>query len=475
MKQKMARFFHDEAAEGFEIASRFKKRDFSGNTGKVLKNSFWQIATTLAAKVGSLFFTIILARLMLPEIYGLYGLALSTILFFSVFSDLGIISGMGVFIAKLIDKHPGRAKGYFYYFIKYKVVLLFVSSALILSMAGFLANVYYGKPIFYAILAGAIYLPIQQLTGFIAPLFNMKNEFKPQFIREIIIQVSRLILLPLAIIYLLSGLSTEKYLLFVMLILSFCYLLGLLYIWGLARIKHPFGKAEVKRIQESEKVEAWKFILPLSVTALSGIFFGYIDQIMLGHYVGGAFIGFYQAAFNLISSATIIIGFGAAAVFPVLARLKGKKLERGFRKSRGATFLISIVAFIFTVIVSKFLILFIYGEAYLTAYYYMIPLSLLLVSFPMIAIYQTYYMSQEKSKLISIMLVGSTILNILFNFIFINIGLKFGVELGGLTGLGITDGMFWGVMGACAATILSRYVFLGGLILGRRVPNKKSD
>ncbi|MAG39602.1 hypothetical protein CMI41_01370 [Candidatus Pacearchaeota archaeon] len=461
------KFFYDEAAEGFEIANKFRKRDFSGNSGKVLKNSFWQIATTLTAKVGSLLFTIILARIMLPEIYGLYGLALSTILFFGVFSDLGIGGGMGVFIAKLIDKRPGKAKGYFYYFVKYKVVLLVLSSALLVAVANFLASNYYNKPIFYALLAGAIYLPVQILTSFIGPLFTLKNDFKPQFVREIIVQISRLVILPLAIIYFLKEMPIESYLLWVILLLSLCYFFSFVYIWILAKLKHPFSMARRVPLAQKEKSDAWKFILPLSVTALSGVFFGYIDQIMLGHYVSGAFLGFYQAAFNLISSATVLIGFGSAAVFPVLARLKGKHLELGFKKARRMTALISVLAFIFTIVVAKYIVLLVYGDAYSTAYYYLLPLSVLLISFPMISLYQIYYLSQEKSKLISILLIGSTVLNILFNFVFINLGLTFGPAAGIVLGLSV-DGMFWGVMGACIATILSRYIFLFGLFFGRR-------
>jgi len=75
----------EEAKDAKEVLGRIKRRDFSGNEGRVIKNSTWQIATTLTTKIGSLLFTIIIARLMLPEIYGLYGLALSTILFLGVF------------------------------------------------------------------------------------------------------------------------------------------------------------------------------------------------------------------------------------------------------------------------------------------------------------------------------------------------------------------------------------------------------
>ena len=73
-------------------------------------------------------------------------------------------------------------------------------------------------------------------------------------------------------------------------------------------------------------------------------------------------------------------------------------------------------------------------------------------------------MSQERSKLVAILLVGSTVLNVLLNYVLINLGLTFGGGLEGLTGLGGGDVMFWGVMGACVATITSRWVFMEGLV-----------
>ena len=96
-----------EINETKEILTRIKNKNFLGNEGRAIKNSSWQIATTLIAKIGSLIFTIIIARLMLPELYGLYGLALSTILFMGIFSDLGINSALTTFLSKTIE--IGRA------------------------------------------------------------------------------------------------------------------------------------------------------------------------------------------------------------------------------------------------------------------------------------------------------------------------------------------------------------------------------
>jgi O-antigen/teichoic acid export membrane protein len=451
---KGEKFIREEMKDSKKILRRLKNRDFHGDSGKVIKNSFWQIATLVTAKIGSLLFTILLARIMLPEIYGLYGLALSTILFFSIFNDFGITTGLGTFLARNLDDNPGKAKSYFYYFGRYKFFLLGFSSLLIILSAKFLAGIFYNKPILYALLVGVIYLPIQQLIGFVSPLFNLNNNFKPQFIKELILQISRITLIPLVIIFFLEKLNVENYLLWLFVSLSLCYFIGLVYLLVLAKKKHPFNKRKSPGLNKQEKKNAWIFILPLSVTALSAVFFGYIDQIMLGHYVESAFLGFYQAAFNLITAAAALISFIPGAVFPVLARLKGSRLEKLFKKSRNTTLLLSILAMLFTWIVSKWIILLIYGAEYLPARYYLIVLALLLVSFPMISIYQTYFMSQEKSAYLSITLLISAILNIFLNYFLINLGSSFS--------------MYWSVMGAAVATVISRYFFMVCLIFRRR-------
>ena len=72
--------------EVFGILDMFRIRKFVGYTGLALKNSTYKFLNTAIAKGGSLIFTIIVARLLLPELFGLYSLALSTIIIFASFS-----------------------------------------------------------------------------------------------------------------------------------------------------------------------------------------------------------------------------------------------------------------------------------------------------------------------------------------------------------------------------------------------------
>src|SRR3989344_7019812 len=90
----------EEESDFKSFFNRIRERDFSGNMGLAIKNSTYQFSSNIVAKVGALIFTIILARIILPETFGLYNLVLSTIMFFYVFSDLGTNEALIYFSSK---------------------------------------------------------------------------------------------------------------------------------------------------------------------------------------------------------------------------------------------------------------------------------------------------------------------------------------------------------------------------------------
>jgi len=436
--------------EAFDIARRLRDRNFSGNKGTAIKNSTYDIGRTIVAKVGSLLFTVILARLLMPELYGLYGLALSTILMFAGFSDLGISSALVPFISKYIDKSKTKAKAYFIYISKVKVILLFIGSLLLVFSAKYFSDIYYNKPIFLALLAGAIYLPISTMSTYLGHIFSSENNFKVAFIGEVIYQLVRLTFIPILIIYIVKKIADYDVSLFYMILgLTVCFIvLGIYYI-GTYFYKKPLGSSRAEKISKREKKDVWLFILPLTFTVFSGLFFGYIDTFMLGHYVDSEYIAFYQVALNLISSAATVIAFSGSAMLPLFSRFKGNKLKKSFRKARLITVIISLAAMVFTFVSAPYVIWIVYGKDYLPATIFLRVFSLWLISFPLTSLYQAYYTSQKRTKEFSIMLLISAIMNIALNYIFINMGLS--------------HGMSEAVLGACVATIISRYLYLFGL------------
>ena len=453
--EKKRGFFEGEKKDFKNVFGRIRRRNFSGETGQAVKNSSYQLTQKIVMKIGSLFFTIILARLLMPEKMGIYSLALSTIVLFAAFSDLGIGSAIITYISKN-KKNPRKAKGYWKKLLYWKLFLLSITSFVLLLSSYFIANNYYNKPIFYALLAGAIYLPIVGLLGFFEQTFKADNNFKIPLIKEIIFQTSRFILVPLGVLLLLNiNLSVSLLVLGILVLLILSYFIAFIYILFRLKKRVFFLNSKSEDLNKNEILDLKRFILPLSATALSGMFFGYIDIIMLGHYISGEFISYYQVAFSLVGSAAAILGFTAIALFPLFSRLKGIDLERLFRKSRNFTLLISFFAAIFTYFTGYWIIKLAYGSAYLSAVPILKLLSILVFILPLLGFYVNYYVSQKRTKTIMWLLLTSTFLNIVFNFV----GITYGLAHYGFIGA---------IFGATIATILSRLIYFVGLVSWRK-------
>lgn len=452
----MNNLIKEEGKDIKDIFRRIRKRDFSGDTGQAIKNSSYQLTQNLVMKFGSLFFTILIARLLMPELFGLYSLALVTIVLFASFSDLGISSALITYGAKMLGrKDLKKTKGYVKKLFIWKLRLIFIASGILLASAYFMAEVYYAKPIFYALLAGGLYLPIVSLVGFFEKMFKTTENFRIPAVKEMIFQIIRLILVPLTIfLFLKFGISDQGIIVVTLFALIGSYFVALLFLVWKAR-KIEFLKIKANNLNKKEINDLKKFIYPLSAIAMAGLFFGYIDILMLGHFVSSKFIAYYSVAFSLIGSVATIIGFSASSMMPIFAKKSGKVLESIFRKTRNLTILISIAAGIFTYFIAGDIIRIAYGTEYLPAVSILKLFGVLIILLPIIFIHISYYTTQKKTKELAWLIVGIAILNVVFNWFGISYGLKIGGEMGA-------------VFGAVWATILSRILYLGGLLAFRK-------
>ena len=455
-------FLKKEKLDIRNIFGRILKRDFSGTTGLVIKNSFYQFSRDLTAKLGSFIFTVILARLLLPEMFGLYSLALSTIIIFAAVSELGVNTTLVRFIAKEYGKKKRKLRAYLLYLGKIKIILIFSSAILLLILAKYMSNNFYQKPIFLALLAGALYIIFIQSISFLQSMLQAANHFKPIFKREIILQISKIILVPLAIIFAIKySLSNEINLMLIILFLAFSLFLTSLFLFFDVK-KIYFKKIKIEKIdklQKKQKNIINKFLFATATLALSGVFFREVDKVMLGHFVQSEFIGYYTAAFSPISALIPLIGFIAIVVLPIFSRLKGKRLEQGFKKSIRIMLLFSTGAFLAVQILSYFIILIIYGKEYLLALNILRILSLLLFTIPAVSLYQSYYISQGKPQIVAKLLVTATILNIILNYLFIICLLPYG-HLAAVYGVGI-------------ATIISQGFYMVSLLIAKKQKDKR--
>ena len=210
---------------------RFRRRDFTGDVGQAIKNSSHQLTINIIMKVGSILFTIIVARLLMPELFGIYSLSLSIIILFSSFSDIGIVPTLTTFISKsLRDGDKEKAKKYTKKLLKWKVWLLFLVS-LILIISSYFITVYIGKPIFYALLVGSLYLFIFGLLNFLDSIFKAYSIFRYSTLKEVFVQLLKLVIVPLTIILTINYVSDKGVMIAITLLAStLCYSFGIFYL-----------------------------------------------------------------------------------------------------------------------------------------------------------------------------------------------------------------------------------------------------
>lgn len=451
----MIKSVKNEFVEGKKIFKRFWSRDFSGSGGQVIKNSAYSLATSLSMKFGSFLFTIIIARMLSPEMFGFYSLTISTLLLFTTLSDLGVGTSALAFISReLGKKRDSKARAYFDLFFKYRAMLVATVSIILIFVGYYLENNYYQKPIYYALLVGILWVIFNQIAGHLTTIFQANNDFKIPMRGEWISQVSRLLVVPLGVFGLYHlGLSDNIFLAGIILLLSIPDLLVLMYNLFEANRRLIFLKSTPTKLTKNDRRQVNRFILPLTFSVFSGMFFSLIDTIMLGRYVSGEYIGYYGVAWGLVGSAVAIAMFIPGSLMPVFSSLKKKELDRLFQKTLKFTFLISLIGAVLLVLISPYLII-LYGVKYSSALLILKVVSVVIVIDSVSAVYVVYFNSLKKTRLVASLLLVSTVLNIILNFFFIHYGIK-------------VNGMMGGVLGAGIATVISRFFYLAGLFIGK--------
>ena len=395
----------------------------------VLKNSFYNGLSVIISKGGGVVFTVILARLLHPELFGTYHLALSVGLMFLTFTDLGINGTVIRYVSHAIGEDDrDSAASYFRYLLKIKFVFSLITTLVLVSLAGPLASHLFHKPeLSLPLMIVGLFLFFQSFLDFIESGFVSMQRFEYSTIRHLIYEGSRLVIVPL---FILLGFSVYGAL--AGLILS-VVLAVIVLAWFFLR-NYSFllrGKA----MKNDRKRKVLRFLGYLTLGSISGIFFAYVDSIMLGMFMPTEYVGFYRAGYNIVFAFVGLTSI-AAVLFPVFAQLERDELEDAFRKVFKYTSIIAFPCAFGLIFSAEPLIKSVYGIEYMPAILPTCILSLLIVITPM-DFFGTLFNAKDKPEYPAKLLIYSSIINIALNYVFI---LKFGVA------------------GAAAATVISRYI-----------------
>ncbi len=156
------------------------------NLSKIaIKNSGYSLARTFVLKLGGLIFTILIARLLLPELFGIYALTLSLVTILLTFTNLGINETFLRYVSDALGKNNNKkARGYLRYLLKIKTLLIVPAILIILLFSKFLSYDIYNKPLlFYPLIFSCLFLIAESFKNFIGQLFLATKNLKPLLIR----------------------------------------------------------------------------------------------------------------------------------------------------------------------------------------------------------------------------------------------------------------------------------------------------
>lgn len=280
----------------------------------IFKNTFWLTVGTFSNKLLTLAVIIYAARILEATEYGKFTFAIAFVSLLMIFSDLGL--------SKIITREFAREKGKreeFYSIISLKILLAFGTFILILLSSFFITP---EKDIQRIILILAVFLLANNFIGAFYSFFHARQKMEYEAWLEIL---QALLLFSFGFFVLFKLPSVEN--------LSYAYSVSALF--ALISVLFFFHyKIFTLRIKWNFFV--WKKFLnmswPLALIGLSGLIYGYVDSIMMGYWNMLTEVGWYNAAYRIVTAALLPMGFIAASFYPALSKFS-KESEEKFQKA----------------------------------------------------------------------------------------------------------------------------------------------
>ena len=211
-------------------------------------------------------------------------------------------------------------------------------------------------------------------------------------------------------------------------LLLFCVVTGIFWI-GSLHIRQVWGN--VKRTLEHIKFIAG-FQAPCVLHSLSLLVLGQADRLMIGHMVGKSQAAFYGIAYNLASAIAIFQSSLEVVMIPWRYRkLEGGYYDRISRNSNTLLFFVGCFICLFILVAPEAMLL-LFTEDYQEAVYSIPPIALSVYFIFLYSIFTSIETYFEKTKYIMYVSVVCSALNIVLNYLLIDL---FGYVVCGYTTL----------------------------------------
>lgn len=410
-------------------------------TKEIVKGSFWLYFGTTLSLLLALFTSIVLARLLDKEYWGIFASAIAVVTIFSSLADLGFNHTIQYYASSLsAKKQLDKLKGYLGKLLKYKFLLILFIALIIFVFSDAISEAFH-------ISGGGNYFKIASLLFIFFNFFPTLDAvmmglqwFRESTFLSSIYYFTRLVF-SVALVY--FGMNVEG----VLLGYIVAAIIAVVIQFFLLR---NFVSFEMETKESITNLFSFGFLIGVAGIAMTITI--WTDSIMIGIFLGATYVGVYKIAISVSTAAAGFIGTMNRVVFPVFAATEAKKGESVEDLNRiikyGGFF--AIPAVFGLAIAGEAVVNIFYGIQYNEAW---IPLSLLsYFCFDVVVCgaINSFLAAKRKTSIIGKLAVGSAVANVFLNLLFIPT---------------------FGILGAAVASVVTRIGNFVGLIFECRKLN----
>jgi len=404
---------------------------------QIIKNSFWNIIGSLINKLGGFILVILISRLLMPEGFGRYSLAITISFFFITFSDLGINQTLIRYVSLEFDKKNDESAAHLNYLFKIKFLITLIIS-LILFISSYPLSFYVFKDsyLFLPLLILSFYVFFISLSSFFESLFFVRKKVKYICIKEFLSFLIKLV--AIILIGYFSGIEFKLESIF----LSFIGISILIFFFDFYLSKHFYPSLFKKTNSKIDKKGILKFILFINIQTIAMMVLSQATILFLGIFLEEKYIGYYNASWTIITGIAGLLFSFSYTLLPIFASLEEQRFKEILKRIFNLFFILALPISFGVSLLSKYIISAIYGYDYLPA---SISLSILSFVIPCIAgteLSLTSLSARYKLKKISMLMLFSAGISLILNYIFIKLFLYISNEAV-ITGISIANLLAW--------------------------------
>ncbi|HTX87220.1 MAG TPA: flippase [Candidatus Nanoarchaeia archaeon] len=290
--------------EDDELQIEEEAEDVARIDGNVTRNtSYFTLALILQKVISFTYFTL-LARNLGPENLGKYYFAISFTTIFSIIMDFGLVS----VITRETAKKNLDAQELLGTVIAIKLPLTLLALGCIFAAAQIAG---YGSEIKLLVYLAAIGAALDSFT---ITFYGVIRGFHNLFFESISSVIFQLIVMSGGLLYIHYGFSLP----FVFSSLTMASAFNFIYSYAIlsrrigVKIKLFFNRELLKKIA--------LIAIPFGVFAVFQRIYTYLDSVLLQHFAGNIYVGYYQISFRIIFALQFLPGAFIASLYPAMSR-----------------------------------------------------------------------------------------------------------------------------------------------------------